>query len=257
MGKWGSICDDEWDMREATVVCHQLGYEKPYRVTHSSMFGPARRRFWMDNLYCTGEEKNLSSCRFDGWGSNDCTSSEAAGVVCMSPEMTATEEPSTTPAPVIKKPLTRIHDATEHKMSMRLVGGRVKEEGRVEIKFGNSEWGLICGDGWSIFEAMVVCRELGFGYANDAIQTDFFGGNSSAIMLSGVNCTGNEESLEHCLHSDMGEVSCPGKRENIAAVSINPEFKVAEMSYDNNAAVCTLYYTESFAHIFNCTIQRP
>ena len=65
-------------------------------------------RFWMDNLYCTGEEKNLSSCRFDGWGANDCTSSESAGVVCMSPEVTATEETTTTPEPPKKGPLIRI-----------------------------------------------------------------------------------------------------------------------------------------------------
>ena len=65
---------------------------------------------------------------------------------------------------------------------------------------------------------MVVCRELGMGYANDAVQTDFFGGNSSHMILSGVKCNGNEESLYECMHSEMGQVSCPGRRENIAAV---------------------------------------
>jgi len=64
----------------------------------------------------------------------------------------------------------------------------------------------------------VVCRQLGLGYANDAIQTDFFGGNASSMVLSGVKCHGDEDFLSHCLHDQMGQVSCPGKRENIAAV---------------------------------------
>jgi hypothetical protein len=37
----------------------------------------------MDNLHCNGDEKNLSTCRFDGWGISDCESSESAGVVCL------------------------------------------------------------------------------------------------------------------------------------------------------------------------------
>lgn len=40
-GAWGSICDDEWDMKDATVVCKQLGFGGVEKITHGSHFGPA------------------------------------------------------------------------------------------------------------------------------------------------------------------------------------------------------------------------
>ena len=40
-------------------------------------------------------------------------------------------------------------------------------------------------------------------------------------------------------------------------VAINPEFKVPEMTFENNAAVCQFYYSETFGTVTNCTIQRP
>ena len=76
----------------------------------------------------------------------------------------------------------------------------------------------MCGDGWSLFEAGVVCRELGLGYAQNALQTDFFGGNRSSLALSGVRCHGSERSLIDCLHDRFGAVTCPGSKDNIAAV---------------------------------------
>ena len=47
-------------------------------------------------------------------------------------------------------------------------GGSRPEEGRVEIFFGDS-WGTICDDGWNIRSANVVCRQLGYMYATEAI----------------------------------------------------------------------------------------
>ena len=42
----------------------------------------ATELIWMDNVYCSGEEQALADCQFDGWKLHDCTTSEAAGVVC-------------------------------------------------------------------------------------------------------------------------------------------------------------------------------
>lgn len=40
-------------------------------------------------------------------------------------------------------------------------------------------------------------------------------------------------------------------------ISVNPEFKVAEMAYDNNAAKCMLLYTETYARVYDCKLERP
>ena len=41
-GKWGNICDDEWDESEAKVVCRQLGFDRALRSTTNGHFGQAR-----------------------------------------------------------------------------------------------------------------------------------------------------------------------------------------------------------------------
>ncbi|XP_037941499.1 lysyl oxidase homolog 3B-like [Teleopsis dalmanni] len=211
--KWGAICDDEWDAIEGRLVCRQLGFPGFKKVTHSGYFGPARRRFWMDNLFCEGHEKELTHCRFDGWGVNDCEASEAAGVICESPYPEPTEPPK------LNLPKYRIHHAFP--VDVRLRGGRTRNEGRVEVSIDNGAWGTICSDGWSLLEANVVCRQLNLGYARDALQTDYFGGaNISANMLSGTECYGNESTLAQCLHHDQqaGTAGCHGLANHVAVV---------------------------------------
>ena len=44
---------------------------------------------------------------------------------------------------------------------LRLTGGNIPNEGRVEICM-NNEWGTVCDDSWDTNDVTVVCRQLGY-----------------------------------------------------------------------------------------------
>ncbi|GFW96703.1 lysyl oxidase homolog 2A [Trichonephila clavipes] len=106
----------------------------------------------------------------------------------------------------------------EKDIEVRLLGGRYPSEGRVEVKI-DGKWGLVCGDGWSLLEATVVCQQAGKGYGQAAVQSSFFGGHLDNITISGLKCTGREQNISECSYESMGNrVSCPGPDDNIAGV---------------------------------------
>jgi len=55
---------------------------------------------------------------------------------------------------------------------LRLVGGIVPNEGRVEICM-NNVWGTVCDDAWSRVDATVVCRQLGYSTQGQTLS-DFY-----------------------------------------------------------------------------------
>uniref|UniRef100_G3WXM7 Lysyl oxidase homolog 4 n=1 Tax=Sarcophilus harrisii TaxID=9305 RepID=G3WXM7_SARHA len=97
-------------------------------------------------------------------------------------------------------------------LQIRLAGGRTPEEGVVEVLVetnGALVWGAVCSDLWGLNEAMVVCRQLGMGFANHAIQdTWYWQGTPGAgkVVMSGVRCSGTELALQQCQRH--GPVHC-------------------------------------------------
>ena len=80
--QWNTVCDDYWDLNDATVVCQQLGYIRAVTAHHSAHFGQGSGQILLDDLWCTGREASLLECSHNGINSHNCGHGEDASVTC-------------------------------------------------------------------------------------------------------------------------------------------------------------------------------
>ncbi|NXL87386.1 DMBT1 protein, partial [Alectura lathami] len=189
--EWGTVCDDNWDMNDAAVVCRQLGCGTALSAPGSARFGWGSSRIWLDEVSCTGEENDISQCKAKTWGVHNCHHGEDAGVVCLGN-------------------LTSVN--------LRLVNGPSPCAGRVEV-LHDGQWGTVCDDGWDLNDAKVVCRQLGCGMALSAPGRARFGLGTGVIWLDDVSCTGTEDALSHCQARPWGMNNC-NHREDAGVVCL-------------------------------------
>ncbi|XP_074239254.1 scavenger receptor cysteine-rich domain-containing protein SCART1-like isoform X1 [Saimiri boliviensis] len=131
-GAWGTVCDDAWDLRDAHVVCRQLGCGRALSAPGAAHFGAGAGRIWLDELRCQGHESALWRCPSAGWGQHDCGHKEDAGAFC------------------------------SESVALRLRGGTCCCAGWLDV-FYNGTWGAVCSNALKDFSLSVICKQLGCG----------------------------------------------------------------------------------------------
>ncbi|XP_050568904.1 antigen WC1.1-like isoform X1 [Cygnus atratus] len=180
-GIWGTICDDNWDLSDANVVCKQLGCGYAIKAFVSAHYGEGSGQIWLDDVNCTGAESGLWACPSRAWGQHNCQHKEDAGVLC------------------------------SEFLDLRLVNGN-DCAGRLEV-FYNGTWGSICSNHMSQLTAITACKHLNCGDGGE-IEKDFkYGRGSGPMWLDHIECNEKHSSLWQCQSDPWDPQSCDNRAE--------------------------------------------
>ncbi|XP_042345412.1 scavenger receptor cysteine-rich type 1 protein M130-like [Plectropomus leopardus] len=161
--QWSSVCEADFDLQDAEVVCRELGCGAP-SVLQGALYGEVEAPVWTKEFQCEGHESALLDCRSSE--RNTCSSGRAVGLTCSEP--------------------------------VRLVGGESRCAGRLEVKH-QGNWRPVDNSVWTLKEAAFVCKELHCGSAVSAVES--VESSVRSVWKVRPHCGLSRSALRECLSS--------------------------------------------------------
>ncbi|XP_014775645.1 lysyl oxidase homolog 4 [Octopus bimaculoides] len=108
---------------------------------------------------------------------------------------------------------------------VRLSGGNDKYEGSVLV-YSRGHWKTVCGLEWNIYDATVLCRQLGFRGLRRHLRHSKFGEGSIYKLKVEFRCRGNENTLLKCprriRRNPLMKLSCGARHVSAGVVCKKP-----------------------------------
>lgn len=83
--QWTKVCNNGWDLEDASIVCKQLGFKNARSITSLSREGTSDGPI-IDGVYCPSSVAVLVSCDYTLLGKDQrCPGDTYAGVECINP----------------------------------------------------------------------------------------------------------------------------------------------------------------------------
>ncbi|XP_066277067.1 lysyl oxidase homolog 4-like isoform X1 [Branchiostoma lanceolatum] len=226
--QWGTVCGQSWDVKQASVVCRELGYGSARSAPKGAQFGQGHGPVWLDHVVCTGNELSIVDCAHSNFSATSCTHDNDASVQCNVPDLKVKEK-------------------------IRLSGGRNPREGRVEIQRGR-KWGMVCSNSWTYKEAGVACRQLGMGYALHALkEVWYFEGDKLDFVMADLECDGTEEALHFCRYKSWTNKEC---RSHQVAGIICTQARLPDLVPDASQVRTSIYLEDRPLYLLYCAAEE-